>query len=112
MVSAFNSTGRHNRTYYTVTSGVAVYGSSSMSTFAHPTKAASPNIIHPTHRSAGIGGYSTEYRYSGIGGHSAKWRDMGIGKACVAVPASKAASNSRSSTPFSESLCSIPSALK
>ncbi|KAJ1733857.1 hypothetical protein LPJ72_002644 [Coemansia sp. Benny D160-2] len=56
-------------------------------TFVHPTRAAmgnaSSNVIHPEHRGAGIGGYSTEYRYSGIGGHSTKWRDMGIGKACV-----------------------------
>ncbi|KAJ2662024.1 hypothetical protein IWW48_002083 [Coemansia sp. RSA 1200] len=55
--------------------------------FVHPTRAAmgdpSCNVVHPEHRSAGIGGYSTEYRYSGIGGHSTKWRDMGMGKACV-----------------------------
>ncbi|KAJ2096540.1 hypothetical protein GGI16_004824, partial [Coemansia sp. S142-1] len=46
----------------------------------------SGHVIYPSHRSAGIGGYTNYYIASGIGGHSAHYMEMGMGKPCFRHP--------------------------
>ncbi|KAI9500514.1 hypothetical protein GGI25_001634 [Coemansia spiralis] len=74
-----------SRHYFTVGYKPAAAAPSGNLMFVHPTRSASPHVIHPTHRNAGIGGYSTDYKHSGIGGNSSEWREMGIGKACLST---------------------------